>query len=879
MRLNSAITPFLLFFTSHRLVGVVQGFTATTTYTAYNKLRLSTTKLHSDDGFTWHSENSPKQNGDQIPNPVGSDNENPIAPPDTYLSNLSQSPPGPKDNDQIPNPVLSAPTVGSVKEVASPVTSDNSSNGWELPAGHRAYNGLGNDVAPPGNDVAPPVTSDTPSSGWELTPGPINIGSVVDTAAPVDISSNEVKREMKPSPKANNGIVKEVTPPVTSDTSTKQWELPTSPKASKAPLRDVAPTVPSNNSSNQRVLTPNPININPVNIGIDTSSDEVELTEELDELTLRDMDMMRTAIKLAQSGGGERGLHSPFPKPIVGAVIVTKDGKTLGTGRSTYKHHAVQEAIADAGIDATPLNEWCVTWPSNPKLRQGLRDSTLYVTLEPSAERQGADLPPITQLIQMSGIPRVVIGCPDPISELATEGAAALHSAGLTVIMGMVQTESEAIIKGYTANANSKLAVMARAHYERFKRPLGFLHCSVVDSDDVESFSRNGNSFGKDFGGKLLSSRDFGSYKLAPPPESIWANEDTSDDTEVDDFFVDFENEEEQESIGSNPMMPWYEQVDAVVATFPKKGNGYEKKDSIAERLYGLKWLATSGNCLPANVERVLVMDATDLEDLPVSNDDPNLPKEVDVEAFWRSDSRRPTRILLRHGDNAQAISAATAAAEAAMAASEAAQRAKEAIETGDAELAAEAALDCQQAALAATVALQKGMQQSQDLKLRLMDMGVKVEVLKGVDPIDVMNHLGKRSGFKSVVWRAGCWGQRGVDSIIDGAFQWVSAHIAVDATGGKFWQLMLAEGAVQGACGNERKVKILAEQEDISLEYCDEDNEDEDCVMSVDGKPIRHVRLDCRVLVVDPNRPTEYHMTKTAPVKDRLFDEAPWFL
>jgi len=614
----------------------------------------------------------------------------------------------------------------------------------------------------------------------------------------------------------------------------------------------------------------------------DDSSTEEESTEELDEHTLRDMEMMRNAIQLAQSGGGERGSHSPFPKPIVGAVIVTKDGETIGSGRSTYEHHAIQEAIADAGIDAARLSEWCVTWPKDSKLREDLRDSTLYVTLEPSAERQGHDLPPLTQLIQLSGIPRVVIGCPDPIRELATEGAATLHSSGLHVIMGILQTECEAIIEGYSANANSKLATMARDHYNRFKRPLGFLHCSVVDSDDAESFSRNGNSFGKNFGGKLLSSRDFGSYKLAPPPESIWAKEvgEESDEvTEVDEWFVDFEDEETQESIGSNPMMPWYEQVDAVVATFPKKGNGYEEDDSITGRLYGLQWLASSGNSLPANVERVLVMDATDLADLPVSNDDPNLPKGVDIEAFWKAESRKPTRVLLRHGDNAQAISAATAAAQSAMAASEAAQRAKEAIESGDAEIAAEAALDCQQAALAATVALQKEMQQTQGLKRRLTDFGVKLEVLKGSMPLDVMNHLGERSGYKSVVWRAGCWGQRGVDAIIAGAFQWVSAHLAVDAIGGKFWQLMLAEGAVQAACGSESKVKILAEQEDISLEYCDEDNPDVDCVMSVDGKPIRHVRLDCRVLVVDPTRATEYHMTKTAPVKERLTEEAPWFL
>lgn len=65
----------------------------------------------------------------------------------------------------------------------------------------------------------------------------------------------------------------------------------------------------------------------------------------------------------------------------------------------------------------------------------------------------------------------------------------------------------------------------------------------------------------------------------------------------------------------------------------------------------GLKWLATQGKLLPAGVERVLVMDATDLADLPLKNDDPNLPPGVNVEEFWKADGRKPTRVLLRHGD------------------------------------------------------------------------------------------------------------------------------------------------------------------------------------------------------------------------------------
>ena len=57
------------------------------------------------------------------------------------------------------------------------------------------------------------------------------------------------------------------------------------------------------------------------------------------------------------------------------------------------------------------------------------------------------------------------------------------------------------------------------------------------------------------------------------------------------------------------------------------------------------------------------MMDATDLKDLPMSNDNKMLPG-VDVEHFWRGEGRKPSRVLLRHGDNARAIAVAKAAAQ-----------------------------------------------------------------------------------------------------------------------------------------------------------------------------------------------------------------------
>jgi hypothetical protein len=235
---------------------------------------------------------------------------------------------------------------------------------------------------------------------------------------------------------------------------------------------------------------------------------------------------------------------------------------------------------------------------------------------------------------------------------------------------------------------------------------------------------------------------------------------------------------------------------------------------------------------------------------------------------------------LLRRGEHAQARSAAEAAAVSAQAAADAARAAAEALETGDAARSAEAALQMERSAQEMARYVQSQLLALQELRSKLENLGVIVETIQGCEPVDVMKHLGERSGYRIVVWRAGCWGDRGVRAILAGAFQWVSAHLAVDAVGGRFWQLMLAENAVQAACGPSSKVKVFADQEDISLEYCDDPDVDSDCNLTIDGRPVRHIRLDCRVALVDENRHREFVVGKTKKIDRKIIEEAaPWFL
>ena len=126
---------------------------------------------------------------------------------------------------------------------------------------------------------------------------------------------------------------------------------------------------------------------------------------------------------------------------------------------------------------------------------------------------------------------------------------------------------------------------------------MGHLHCSVIDSDDVEAFAQLGNAFGKSFGGQTLSYRDFGSYEMAPPPEHIWADDvDTARDEGNPFPGLDMNGEEEEDINaffgdattprrlnGGNVIMPWYSEVDAVIATLPKEGNNGTCRKNINE--------------------------------------------------------------------------------------------------------------------------------------------------------------------------------------------------------------------------------------------------------------------------------------------------------
>lgn len=132
---------------------------------------------------------------------------------------------------------------------------------------------------------------------------------------------------------------------------------------------------------------------------------------------------MHRCLELAQNG-----MMHAAPNPMVGAVIVS-DGRIIGEG-----YHAV---CGGAHAEVNAINS------VRPADRPLLRESTLYVSLEPCAHF--GRTPPCAALIVRTGIPRVVVGCEDPFARVQGRGIAMLREAGVEVRTGVLEAECRAL--------------------------------------------------------------------------------------------------------------------------------------------------------------------------------------------------------------------------------------------------------------------------------------------------------------------------------------------------------------------------------------------------------------------------------------------------
>ncbi len=130
---------------------------------------------------------------------------------------------------------------------------------------------------------------------------------------------------------------------------------------------------------------------------------------------------MRRCLDLARNGAGRTS-----PNPMVGCVIV-HNGAIVGEG---YHHRA--------GAPHAEVN--AIESVQNADI---LRDSTLYVSLEPCSH--WGRTPPCADRIISSKIPRVVVGMEDPFAEVCGNGIRKLREAGIEVVVGVLEAECRAL--------------------------------------------------------------------------------------------------------------------------------------------------------------------------------------------------------------------------------------------------------------------------------------------------------------------------------------------------------------------------------------------------------------------------------------------------
>ena len=129
---------------------------------------------------------------------------------------------------------------------------------------------------------------------------------------------------------------------------------------------------------------------------------------------------MRRCIQLARNGQ-----QNAKPNPMVGAVIVSADGRIIGEGY----HVRCGEGHAEVNAFASVRSE-------DESLLSG---ATMYVSLEPCSHY--GKTPPCADLIIKKGVRRVVVGCIDEFAEVQGRGIQKLRDAGITVEVGVLEKE------------------------------------------------------------------------------------------------------------------------------------------------------------------------------------------------------------------------------------------------------------------------------------------------------------------------------------------------------------------------------------------------------------------------------------------------------
>ena len=139
---------------------------------------------------------------------------------------------------------------------------------------------------------------------------------------------------------------------------------------------------------------------------------------------ITDIRWMKRAIFLASLGKG-----TTSPNPMVGAVILDKDGNLISEGFHYKSGMPHAEAMA--------FNN----------LKKDARGGTIYVNLEPCCH-QGKTPPCVDKIISF-GIKKVFISIQDPDKRVSGKGIEFLKNAGIQVHKGLCEKESHELNKSF----------------------------------------------------------------------------------------------------------------------------------------------------------------------------------------------------------------------------------------------------------------------------------------------------------------------------------------------------------------------------------------------------------------------------------------------
>lgn len=143
-----------------------------------------------------------------------------------------------------------------------------------------------------------------------------------------------------------------------------------------------------------------------------------------------DVKYMRIALELAELGRGRVS-----PNPLVGCVIVKNDEIIAEGYHQEYGGpHAEVNAIS--------------------KVENSLTDCTVYITLEPC--NHYGKTPPCTDLLIEKRPKRVVIAMEDPNPIVKGNGVNILKSAGIEVVIGVLEQDAKRLNRTFIVNMDKK---------------------------------------------------------------------------------------------------------------------------------------------------------------------------------------------------------------------------------------------------------------------------------------------------------------------------------------------------------------------------------------------------------------------------------------